>query len=410
MKFDTYGTGIEVNNEAELVSTLRAYHELLSSGRMEFTGWVNLPGTAEKNLIEDILAAAAEIREKCTLCIVIGIGGSYLGARAVIDALDGSREGYPEIMFAGYNMSASHLDKVVKRMQREAVCLCVISKSGSTVEPLLSYSVLKEKLIEKYGKDEAGQRIYVITDKDNGALRREADENGYRAFDIPADIGGRYSVLSPVGLLPAAAAGHDIRALLKGAADIASDEGWGGSLLDYAVCRVALQEQGKCIEVFEYFESNLHYFGEWLKQLFCESEGKEGKGAFTTCLCFSRDIHSVGQFLQQGSRIFYETLIRVRETDYDFVIPESAGFPYAGKSLEAINDCSAGGVIEAHKKAGIPIMTVEIPCIDAYNMGQLIYFFEMSCALSAMAIGVNPFDQPGVEDYKREMRRLVEEL
>ena len=211
-------------------------------------------------------------------------------------------------------------------------------------------------------------------------------------------------------MLPIAAAGHNIDKLLRGAADLAVSKEWDSGLMEYALCRVALQQQGKLVEVFEYFEMNLNYFGEWLKQLFCESEGKEGKGAFSTCLCFSRDLHSVGQFLQQGTQIFYETLIRVNKAEYDFDIPESAGKPYAGKALEDINTCAADGVILAHKNSGIPIMTIEIPVLDEYNLGQLIYFFEMSCAVSAHLLGVNPFDQPGVEAYKNEMRKLVEEL
>ena len=295
-------------------------------------------------------------------------------------------------------------------MRKESVCLCVISKSGSTTEPLLTYSVLKEKMLEKYGMEEAVKRIYVITDEEKGTLRREAEEKGYRAFAVPENVGGRYSVLSSVGLLPIAAAGHDIESLLQGAADMSASEKWKKELLEYAVCRVALERGGKQVEIFECFETNLLFFGEWLKQLFCESEGKDGKGIFTTCLCFSRDLHSVGQFLQQGRQMFFETLIRIRASEYDFEIPESAGEPYAGKTMKAINECAEEAVVLAHKKAGIPIVTIELPVLDEYNIGKLIYFFELSCAVSAAMTDVDPFNQPGVEAYKKEMKVLVQSL
>ena len=388
---------------------LSAYKSL-EPATLDFTGWVNLPKTIDKNVVADIKATAEKIKEQCSLFIVIGVGGSYLGAKAVIDALNGSVDDFPEVVFAGYNMSAAYLHKVVDRMKNEATCICVISKSGGTTEPLLTYSILKDKMLAKYGVEEAKKRIYVITDAEKGSLRQEVREEGYKSFIVPDNIGGRYSVLSPVGLLPIAVAGHDIDLLLDGTADIADSEDWNGRLLDYAVSRLALQNQGKKVEIFEYFEANLGYFGEWLKQLFGESEGKDGKGVYPTCLCFSRDLHSMGQFLQQGSQIFYETLIRIKESNYDFVIPECAGKPFARKTLEQINDCSENGVISAHSKAGIPIMTIEIPKLNEFYLGQLIYFFEMSCAISAYCIGVNPFNQPGVENYKSEMRRLVEEL
>ena len=410
MKINISGAGINLNNENEIRTAAGNWYDRFKDGEYPNTGWAVLPSVFDQQLLQDIKDTAEEIRRKCDLLVVIGIGGSYLGAKAVIDALDDNRDDYPEIIFAGFNMSAAYLNKVIKRMRRESVCLCVISKSGGTAEPLLTYSVLKEKMIEKYGADEAAHRTYVITDKENGSLRAEVREYGYKSFEVPDNIGGRYSVLSPVGLLPIAAAGHDIEAMLKGAADMAENSGWKDGLLDYAAARVALQAQGKIVETFGYFETNLHYFGEWLKQLFCESEGKEGKGAFATCLCFSRDLHSVGQFLQQGRQMFYETLIRIGQTQHDFEIPESAGAPYAGKTLEAINDCAEEAVIIAHRSDNIPVMTIEIPVLDEYYMGQMIYFFEMSCAVSAAVIGVNPFDQPGVESYKREMKKLVESI
>ena len=410
MKIDVSGAGINLEYKDKILDNISVYRKSLLENQLDYSGWAALPFTIDKDVISDIKETSKEVRKKCDLFIVIGIGGSYLGAKAVIDALNGSMPGYPEVIFAGFNMSAAYLSKVVDRMKRESVCLCVISKSGMTVEPILSYRILKHKIIEKYGAQEGNKRIYIITDGEKGLLRKEAFENGNKTFEIPNDWGGRYSVLSPVGLFPIAVAGHNIELLLDGAVNIALSKRWETDLADYTICRVGLQKKRKFVEIFEYFEVNLDYFGEWLKQLFCESEGKKGKGAFATYLCFSRDLHSVGQFLQQGNQIFYETLIRIKNSEYDFCIPKTAGYPYAGKSLEAINNCAEEAVILAHKNNDIPIITIEISDLDEYNLGQLIYFFEMSCAISAYLIGVNPFDQPGVETYKTEMRRLVELL
>ena len=367
-------------------------------------GWVTLPADFPDQALEAIEKAADDISSKCRYFVVVGVGGSYLGSRAVIDALNGSKPGRPNVDFAGYNMTAAHLARIIDRMRSESVCLCVISKSGSTLEPLLAYSILKEEMFKKYGLA-AKDRIYVITGS-GGALRDDVQEHGFACFDIPEDIGGRYSVLSVVGLLPIAVAGFDIRQLLAGARSMMDDN----QCLEYASTRVALQQSGKFVEIFTYFDTNLRFFGEWLKQLFGETEGKDGKGAYPACLCYSRDLHSVGQFLQQGHQIFYETMIQSERALVDIKIPESAGAPYAGKYLEDINRCSEAGVVKAHSEGGIPVIVVKVPEMDEYNLGQLIYFFEMSAAISAMLLGVNPFDQPGVENYKRETRKLVELL
>lgn len=402
--------GIRFNDEYILETNSYRKYLLLEKENIDYSGWAYLPLKCDANFFENIKIAAEEIKKKCTLLIVVGIGGSYLGANAVISALNSRTKSNTEIIFAGFDMSSVYLKKVLERIEKESACICVISKSGTTTEPLLSYAVIKDKLIEKYGKEEAERRTYIITDKSKGLLRQEAIANGNTTFEIPENIGGRYSVLTPVGLLPIAVAGYDIEALLQGAKDMALSEEWEDKLLEYAVYRVELQRRGKSIEIFEYFESSLHYFGEWLKQLFCESEGKEGKGAFAATLCFTRDLHSVGQLLQQGNQIFYETMIIIKESNYDFKIPEAAGELYAGNSLNDINTCAVEGVIAAHRNIGIPIITIEIPELDEYNLGQLIYFFEMSCAISAHLIGVNPFDQPGVEAYKSEMKKQVEKL
>lgn len=412
MKVDVSGTGLALSRETELIKIENEWLKKLKSSRSgyigsEMTGWVDLPEKFDEDILCDIQETALRIKDKCTLFIVCGIGGSYLGAKAVIDAMGKSNSDWPEVVFAGFNMSAAYLSRLVKRIANESVCLCAISKSGNTTEPMLSYSILREKIFEKYGIEEARNRIYIITDKENGLLRKDALENGFKSFIVPDNIGGRYSVLTPVGLLPIAVSGYDIEMLIKGASDMSADRQKSEEYMNYALSRVLLQKSGKNIEIFEYFENDLRYFGEWLKQLFGESEGKNGKGAYPACLSFSRDLHSIGQFLQQGNQIFYETMIIVNEFKNDFIIPDFIGEPYAGKSLEEINECSENGVLIAHKNAGIPVITIEVPILDEYNVGQMIYFFEMSAALSAYMLNVNPFDQPGVEEYKREMKNLA---
>jgi len=392
---------------------LTKWHKLLMSDDLSHLGadrkgWATLPGSIDQALLDDIINTAEKVKEQCTLFIVIGIGGSYLGSRAVIEALNGSRDDYPEVTYAGFNMNGAYLKKLLKRITNESVCICAISKSGTTVEPLLSFSIIKEKLIAKYGEEEANRRIYVITDESDGTLRKEASEKGYKSFCIPRNIGGRYSVLSPVGLFPIAVAGHEIKAIISGARNMEYDD-WSenGYYINYPASRVIRQNDGKFLEIFEYFEGNLFYFGEWLRQLFGESEGKNGLGAYPSSLFFSRDLHSIGQFLQQGRQIFTETVIRVKNSPGDELIPESAGMPYAGKTVEQINDCAERGVIAAHQNAGIPITDIHIDELNEYTIGQLIYFFEMSAALSAYSLGLNPFDQIGVEEYKAEMKKFV---
>ncbi len=379
--------------------------EKLGSGKEAFTGWVDAANIVTAEEMEDIEKTAEEIRAKCDLFIAVGIGGSFLGAQAVMDALfaGAGADGCPEVVFAGCNMSGAYHKRIMDMMDGRECCLCVISKSGTTTEPLAAFSILKDKMEEKYGA-EAPSRIYAITDREKGRLREEADELGYKSFVVPDDIGGRYSVLSPVGLLPLAVAGVDIRALTKGAVDLAADEKSLEASTDYALTRVALSRSGKWIEVFEYFHPELHFFGEWLKQLFGESEGKEGKGIFPASMMFTRDLHSMGQFIQQGKPMLFETMIIIDERPEDIDVPESAGAPLAGMSLETINDCAIKGVIAAHTKAGVPVIKVHVPKMDEEAMGQLIYFFERSCAVAAYTMGVCPFDQPGVEAYKQEMR------
>jgi len=416
MIVDVSGAGIDLKEHEEILKSSKEWHKKLRSNckdylGADYTGWVDLPVKDHESLICDIKKTAEEIRHRCTLFIVIGIGGSFLGAKAMIEALNGSKAGYPEVVFAGINFTSSYHEKLINRLKNESVYICVISKSGRTVEPCLMYAILKEKMIEKYGNDEARRRIIVITDETKGDLRQEVCETQMKSYVIPDDIGGRYSVLSPVGLVPISVAGHDIQKLIDGAktmsADFCERE---DDFISYTVARCAAQSIGKKVEVFEYFDHNLIGFGEWLVQLFAESEGKEGKGAFPTCLQFSRDLHSIGQFLQQGNPIFYETIIRVANKYTDITIPDYAGYPYTGKTLNQINVCAEEGVILAHKKAGTPVLSIQVDTLDEFNLGKMIYFFEMSAALSAYNLGVNPFDQPGVEAYKAEMMQNIRRL
>ncbi|HYE67459.1 MAG TPA: glucose-6-phosphate isomerase [Anaerovoracaceae bacterium] len=380
----------------------------LWSGKEAFTGWVSLPFDYDRNEFNDILAAADKIRKQCQVLIVIGIGGSYLGAQAAISALKTGKESAPEIYFAGQNLSGTYHKELIEKIEGKELCLCVISKSGTTTESSVAFSILKDVLYKKYGREEAAKRIYAITDAEKGILRSEVSREGYVSFVVPDDIGGRYSVLTAVGLLPIAAAGIDVAAMLKGAeyaADASKEEKADASML--AATRVSLLNSGKTIEVFEYYEPRLQFFAEWLKQLFGESEGKDGKGIFPAALQFSTDLHSMGQFLQDGNQIFFETVLNVLNPPGDLIVPESAGELLAGKSMNAINQAAVEGVIAAHEATGVPIIKLDIPELTPHCFGQLVYFFETACALSGYLNGVDPFDQPGVESYKTEMRKAL---
>lgn len=416
LKIDISRTGITEEQIKKNSEDVDKALEKLWSGREEFTGWVKLPMEQDKDSLERILNTAVIIQEQCQELIVIGIGGSYLGTRAAVHALVGFDEvygtgmpsgRYPKIKFAGNNISGTYHRELLEDIRTKEVSLCVISKSGTTTEPSIAFAVLKDALIKRYGKEKAAKRIYAITDAEKGVLRKEAEAEGYVTFPVPDDIGGRYSVLTAVGLLPMAVAGIDIKAMLAGAEAMATSTAWDFDAADYAVARYQLMQAGKSVEIFEYYEPQLQYFAEWLKQLFGESEGKEGKGLFPASLQFSADLHSMGQFLQEGSQIFFETILNVAEPAADIVVPESAGPLLAGKSMNQVNQAAVEGVIVAHEAAGIPIVKIDIPKLDAFYFGQMIYFFETTCGITAYMMGVNPFDQPGVESYKAEMRKKL---
>ncbi len=393
--------------ESRRVSAQNALKELWS-GELDFTGWVRLPEKITEDSLSKIERYAKQIRESSDFLIVLGVGGSYMGAKAVIDLL-GERAAGTEVIFAGYNFSARYINEVFEKIRNKDISLCVISKSGTTTETLSAFGIFRKYMLDKYGRDETAERTYAITERRSNYLYDIAEEDGFTVLDIPLDVGGRYSVLTPVGLLPIAAAGLDIRALTRGAAEISDPKHFAGGALDYAVTRQLMYDFGKRIEVFEFFDPYASFFGEWLKQLFGESEGKEGRGLFPASLMFSRDLHSMGQFLQQGTPSFFETFITAEKTAQDVVIPEEGG-EFAGRTIQQINTCAVDGVYAAHVKAGVPAVKITVDSFDPENVGELIYFFETQCAVSALLSGVNPFDQPGVEAYKTEMKANIKSL
>ncbi|MFO7653362.1 MAG: glucose-6-phosphate isomerase [Candidatus Krumholzibacteriia bacterium] len=387
----------------------------------EFLGWLDLPeriGEAELSAYEETATRARDSE----FFIVIGIGGSYLGARAVLEALQPRHTGRgPQVLFAGHGLAAAELDRLLGEIRDREVRLCVISKSGTTLEPAVAFRVLRERMVERYGREVAARRIIAITDAERGALRRLADAEGYRTFVVPEDVGGRFSVLTPVGLLPLAVAGVDVRALVSGAAEM-RERCRAVELREnpahlYAACRHALYERGFVVEVLSAFHPDLRLVLEWWKQLFGESEGKDGRGIFPASAVFTTDLHSLGQYLQDGRRMLLETLLHVRETAAGLRVPPvpedgepggGDGLGYlVGRSLDEINHHAYLGTRAAHVDGGVPCLSLELQRLDAVTVGALLYMFEKAVAVSARLLGVNPFDQPGVEAYKSEMFRLL---
>ncbi len=390
----------------------------------EFLGWVDLPESYDKEEFERILRAAKKIQQDSDILVLIGIGGSYLGARAVIEALTHSfannlnpeKRKAPKILYAGNSISSTYMADLLEVLEDADFSVNVISKSGTTTEPALAFRLIKNLLEKKYGKDEAKSRIYATTDESRGALKSLADEMGYQTFTIPDDVGGRYSVLTAVGLLPIASAGLDIHMLMKGAADARkeymSSDIENDITVIYALLRNILLKKGKEIELLVNYEPGLHYISEWFKQLYGESEGKDLKGLFPASVNFSADLHSMGQFIQQGSRSLFETVLRVNNPKKDITIEsqdnDADGLNYLqGKSMDDVNTMAYKGTMMAHVDGGIPNIVIEMEKLDEYNIGQLIYFFEKACAVSGYLLGVNPFDQPGVEEYKKNMFALL---
>lgn len=414
--------GLE-NLEEQFTKAGNCLHELISkTGKgNEFLGWLNLPQNISTEEIREINNAAT-ILKGFDAVVIIGIGGSYLGAKAVIDALTHSFSNHTEnknplIFYAGQNISEDYMAELLEVLERLSYGIVVISKSGTTTEPALAFRILKNHLEKKAGRQEARKRIIAITDKQKGALRRMADEEGYKTFIIPDDVGGRYSVLTPVGLLPIAIAGIPIDELINGASSMADlclseTKRENNPAIRYAAIRNALYEAGRKVEILANYNPKLSNFAEWWKQLYGESEGKNGKGIFPASVLFTTDLHSMGQYIQDGQRFLFETILSINSTKHNLKVPEDSenydelNF-LAGKRIEEVNKMAELGTMLAHTDGNVPNIRIEVPALNTFYIGQLIYLFEIACAISGYMLGVNPFDQPGVEAYKKNMFALL---
>ena len=414
----------EVQSMSKIVAA--AKEELLSREGQgnDFLGWIDLPVNYDKEEFARIKKAAAKIQSDSEVLLVIGIGGSYLGARAAIEFL---RHGFynnvskeirktPEIYYVGNSISSSYIQGLIDVIGDRDFSVNMISKSGTTTEPAIAFRVFKEMLEKKYGKEEAAKRIYATTDRARGALKKVADEEGYETFVVPDDVGGRFSVLTAVGLLPIAVSGADIDQLMEGAAsgrEMALNEAFeSNDALKYAAIRNILLRKGKAVEILANYEPSLHYVSEWWKQLYGESEGKDQKGIFPASVDLTTDLHSMGQFIQDGARIMFETVLNVEKSSAEIVLGEEAvdldGLNYlAGKTVDFVNKSAMNGTVLAHTDGNVPNLMVHIPEQNEFYLGQLFYFFEFACGVSGYVLGVNPFNQPGVESYKRNMFALL---
>lgn len=406
---------------------VKCAHDTLHNGTgagNDFLGWIDLPVNYDKEEFARIKKAAEKIQSDSEVLVVIGIGGSYLGARAAIEmltnnfhnALDNDKRKAPKIFYVGNNISSTYMAELLQAIEGKDVSLNIISKSGTTTEPAIAFRILRSYLEKKYGVDEARKRIYATTDKAKGALKTLADAEGYETFVVPDDVGGRFSVLTAVGLLPIAAAGINIDEMMQGAAD--AREAYSNTSLKendaykYAAVRNALYNKGKVIEVLVNYEPSLHYFNEWWKQLYGESEGKDNKGLFPAAVDFSTDLHSMGQYIQEGRRVLFETVVNIEKPKYEIEIEADAddldGLNFlTGKTMDFVNKQAFNGTVLAHNDGGVPNMVLNVPEISAYYFGYMVYFFEKACGISGYLLGVNPFNQPGVEAYKKNMFALL---
>ncbi len=389
----------------------------------DFLGWLNLPNQISDELITDIESTVKNLKDKIDIMITIGIGGSYLGSKAVIEALSDNfsllkeKQEFPVMLFAGQNLSEDYLFELREFLKNKDYALTIISKSGTTTEPAVAFRLLKKDLEDKYGKEEAKNRIIAVTDKEKGALKQLSEKENYKTFDIPDDVGGRFSVLTPVGLIPIAFAGFDIRKLIKGAKEMAektSDEikFENNPAEIYALYRNLLYQNQYSTEILVNYNPKLSFIAEWWKQLYGESEGKEGKGIFPASVSFTTDLHSLGQYIQDGKRNLFETVLSVKNSKHKLVLEKDEAnldkLNYlAGKRIEEINRSAEQGTAMAHIEGKVPNIKIEIPEINEYHLGELIYFFEKACGISGYILGVNPFDQPGVEAYKKKMFDLL---
>ena len=425
MKLDIAKSGVVIS-EAMKAEAKKA-NELLHSGEgagNDFLGWVNLPSSIDAAQLAAIEEQAAKLRQKADVVICIGIGGSYLGAKAVIEAMNNSFEYLkrqhenPTVVFAGQNISEDYTYELLDAVKDYSIAAIVISKSGTTTEPAIAFRIIKAEIEKRYGKAEASERIVAVTDAARGALKTLSTNEGYPTFVIPDDVGGRFSVLTPVGLLPLAVAGIDIKALVAGAqamesataADVAVEDNLAAQ---YAIVRNELYKAGKKTEILGSYEPKLQYVAEWWKQLYGESEGKEGKGIFPASVTLTADLHSMGQYIQEGERTLFETIISVENAKHTVKVEADGdnldGLNFlAGKRISEINKMAELGVRLAHIDGGVPQLCIEIPAIDETSIGALIYFFEKACGISGYILGVNPFNQPGVEAYKKNMFALLD--
>lgn len=424
-----YEKSLKFIKEGDIISytgRISHCHDMLHNGNgqgSEYLGWVDLPLNYDTREFARIQATAEKIRCESDVFLVVGIGGSYLGARAAIEMLTNSfynelpqeqRRG-PKVYYVGHNLSSTYIKHLLAIIEGQDISINVISKSGTTTEPALVFGILKEYMENKYGKAAASQRIYATTDEHKGALLELARQEGYETFIIPDNIGGRYSVLTAVGLLPMAVAGINIDQVMEGAAAAAGDLGVNdlqeNHCYKYAALRSLLYDKGFKTEILVSYEPGLFYFGEWFKQLFGESEGKEGKGIFPAAVSFTTDLHSMGQYIQEGRRNLFETVLNVESSQEEIMLKASdtdMGFNYlAGKPLSFVNQKAMQGTLAAHLSGGVPNLIINIPEISPYYFGYLVYFFQKACAISGYLSGINPFDQPGVEAYKKEMRELL---
>ncbi len=382
----------------------------------DFLGWLHLPSSIDDQQLSALEATAAQLRNQCEYVVCIGIGGSYLGAKCIIEALSDHFAAYkavagPKVLFAGSNIGEDYLYDLMDLVRGHKFGIIVISKSGTTTEPGIAFRIFKDMLEKQQGKEFAARNIVAITDARRGALRSLADKEGYQTYVIPDNVGGRFSVLTPVGLLPIAVAGFDIRALVAGAVEMEQDGD--EQVLQYAIARNALYRSGKKIEVLANFTPRLHFIVEWWKQLYGESEGKDHKGIFPASVDFTTDLHSMGQWIQDGERTIFETVLSVGDQQHEVIIPSDEqdldGLNYiAGKNVDYVNKMAELGTRLAHVDGGVPNLLITMPAVNERFLGQLIYFFEKACGVSGYMLGVNPFDQPGVEAYKRNMFALLE--
>ncbi|RIL97543.1 glucose-6-phosphate isomerase [Staphylococcus chromogenes] len=409
----------EIDQQADLVKSVhRTIHEGTGAGS-DFLGWVDLPVDYDKEEFARIQKSAKQIQSNSDVLVVIGIGGSYLGARSAIEMLTPAfkkNEDTPEIIFAGHHLSSTYTQELIDYLEGKDFSVNVISKSGTTTEPAVAFRLFKKLLEEKYGKEEAVKRIFATTDKEKGALKQLATNEGYESFIVPDDVGGRFSVLTAVGLLPIAVAGIDIESMMSGAAkareELSSDDVSENIAYQYATIRNILYSKGYTTEMLINYEPSLQYFNEWWKQLFGESEGKDLKGIYPSSANFTTDLHSLGQYVQEGRRFLFETVLKVESPKHAITIKEDPedldGLNYlAGKTVDDVNTKAFEGTLLAHTDGGVPNLVVKVPQLDAFTYGYLVYFFETAVAMSGYQLGVNPFNQPGVEAYKQNMFALL---